>query len=95
MRYLVKIPAFVGLTALAVFASGPAAALPDNAFYNTYYSDAALTQYAGYRSMGCTNTSSGAGQITRYAVRELLMECTTPYDCEPAKIDGTVVCLGV
>ena len=95
MRYLVKLPAFVGLLVLAVFASGPAAALPKNAFYNTYYFDAAHTQYAGYRSMGCSSSSSGDGAMTMYVVYELLQECTTPYDCEPANIGGEVVCLGV
>jgi hypothetical protein len=93
MRYPLKLPALAGLLVLAAFASGPAAALPKNAFYNTYYFDAAHTQYAGFRSMGCSTASNGDGAITQYAVYELLQECTTPYDCEPENIGGQIVCL--
>ena len=94
MRRMITIPATVGIMTLALFASGPASALPSHAYYRIYYFDAAHASYAGSRSMGCSASYNADGVMTQYVETVLEVECTTPYDCEPAEIDGHTICLG-
>ncbi|MBX9461292.1 MAG: hypothetical protein KL785_09590 [Brevundimonas sp.] len=69
----------MGLAAL--FASGPAAALPEYEINWEYYSDATYTEIVGGRTISCSGNGGRWGIRTEYAVFVQGFKCETdpPY----------------